>query len=68
MAGGNDAQVLLPIRRGLMFQAASASSRVQAKNVVITQGVEVMSLMCQVYQSITSPVTNSKRVRGVLPS
>ncbi|CAM9529733.1 unnamed protein product, partial [Scytosiphon promiscuus] len=54
-------QVLLPIRRGLMFQTASATSRVQAKNIVITQGIEIMSLMCQAYQSITAPTPGSKK-------
>ncbi|CAM9577777.1 unnamed protein product, partial [Hapterophycus canaliculatus] len=54
-------QVLLPIRRGLMFQTASATSRVQAKNIIITQGIEIMSLMCQAYQSITVPTPGSKK-------
>lgn len=57
-------KVLLPIRRGLMFQTASASSRVQAKNGIITQGIEIMSLMCKAYESVTTPTeVSSKKVR-----
>lgn len=47
-----------------MFQAASATSRVQAKNGIITQGIEIMSLMCKVYESVTSTTELSgKKVR-----
>lgn len=57
-------KVLLPIRRGLMFQTASASSRVQAKNGIITQGIEIMSLMCKAYESVTTPTeVSAKKVR-----
>lgn len=58
-------KVLLPIRRGLMFQTASASSRVQAKNGIITQGIEIMSLMCKAYESLTTPTEiSSQKVKG----
>lgn len=58
-------QVLLPVRRGLMFQAATATSRVQARNAIITQGIEIMSLMCKVYEAVntTASVTARKKVR-----
>lgn len=47
-----------------MFQAATATSRVQAKNAVITQGIEIMSLMCKVYESVNTPngVAGAKKV------
>lgn len=47
-----------------MFQAASATSRVQAKNCIITQGIEIMSLMCKAYESVTTPTQCAKKVIG----
>lgn len=35
-----------------MFQAPTASSRVQAQNPIITKGIEVMSLMVNVHDSV----------------
>lgn len=55
-------QVLLPVRRGLMFQAPTAASRVQAKNAIITKGIEVMSLMVNVYDSVNSEVATNTKV------
>lgn len=55
-------QVLLPVRRGLMFQAPTAASRVQAKNAIITKGIEVMSLMVNVYDSVNSEASANAKV------
>jgi hypothetical protein len=44
--------VLLPIRRGLLYQAPTAASRVQADNPIVTQGIEVMSLMCKIFETV----------------
>ncbi|CAM9675326.1 unnamed protein product, partial [Phaeothamnion confervicola] len=45
--------VMLPIRRGLLYQLPTAESRVHAENPIVTQGIETMSLMCKIYESNT---------------
>lgn len=54
--------MLLPVRRGLMFQAPTATSRVQAKNAIITKGIEVMSLMVNVHDSVHAEKASTSKV------